>query len=262
MCVNRGHPWLMEAIDSVISQDDTDFQFLISANACSDQLWRELEESVRGDARVQLFRSQVGQLAFNLNLLVDNASGEYVVRMDSDDISERNRIRILRQAIARTRPDIIGSCVSIIDENGVLTGEMRLPLRHDQIVKALPTRTVFCHPSVAIRRQFLLEMRGYLGGLSSEDTDLWLRAYRAGGKVENLPDYLLRYRLHATQTIGSKLAYAEVAGHWLREFLIAPSMHSGKGLLVSLCKAIFSSWLPGARRYKAGRCVKNEHKET
>jgi len=240
----------MEAIESVLSQDDPDFQFLISANACSDELWHQLHDLVGNDPRVRLFRSEIGQLSFNLNVLADNATGDYVVRMDSDDVSEIHRVRRLRRAIAESWPDIIGSCVSLIDESGSMVGRMELPIKGADIVKALPKSTVFCHPSVAIRRQFLKDIRGYLGGFASEDTDLWLRATRAGAKMQNLSEPLLRYRVHSTQSIGSRAGYAEVAGLWLREFLLSPSSFTGKGLAVSLFKAIFASWLPGVRRYR------------
>ncbi|MFS2152565.1 glycosyltransferase family 2 protein [Rhizobium sp. Rhizsp42] len=250
MCVHRAHPWLLEAIDSVLDQHDSDFEFLIAANACSDELWQQLQDHVGKDPRAQLFRSEIGQLSFNLNMLVDRASSDYVVRMDSDDVCDPQRIQKLRHAIAVSQPDIIGSFVSIIDEYGCTVGKMELPINGAEIVKALPRRTVFCHPSVAIRRQFLIEMRGYLGGFASEDTDLWLRAKRAGAKMQNLPEPLLRYRVHSTQSIGSRAGYPEVAGLWLREFFLSPSAFTGQGLAISLFKAIFASWLPGARRYK------------
>ncbi|WP_422646687.1 glycosyltransferase [Agrobacterium tumefaciens] len=250
MCVHRTHPWLIEAIDSVLVQDDPDFQFLISANACSDELWHQLQEQVKLDPRVQLFRSEIGQLSFNLNILIDRAKSDYVVRMDSDDVCEPHRIKKLRRAIIEGQPDIIGSCVSIIDEHGNTVGQMSLPTNNVEIVRALPRQTVFCHPSVAIRRQFLIDIRGYLGGFASEDTDLWLRAKRAGAKMQNLSEPLLRYRVHSTQSIGSRTGYAEVAGLWLREFLLSPSAFTGQGLVISLFKAIAAPWLPGARRYR------------
>jgi glycosyltransferase involved in cell wall biosynthesis len=244
------HPWLTDAIDSVLTQEDGDFEFLISANACSDELWTYLQGYLQNDRRVRLFRSAIGQLPFNLNMLVDNALGDYVVRMDSDDISEPHRVASLRRAIAAKWPDIIGSCVSLIDEAGTQIGEMALPIDQRELLIALPTKTVFCHPAVAIRRQFLLDIRGYLGGFRSEDTDLWLRAKRAGASMLNLQDRLLRYRVHESQSIGSRGGYAEVAGHWLREFLLSPGVFTGKGLAIALFKAVFASWLPGTRRYK------------
>lgn len=256
LCVNKDQPWLSEALESVLLQSDSDFEFLIAANACSDELWRKLVSISESDLRIRLFRSDVGQLSFNLNLLADKAHGEYLVRMDADDVCEASRLRTLRLALAREPIDILGSAVTLIDGEGREIGAMQLPKTAIDIKRALLTRTVFCHPAVAIRRQFLLDIRGYLGGYVSEDTDLWLRALRAGASMKNLPDPLLRYRIHENQSIASRLGYAEVASHWLRELLIAPSWYTLRGFGVALFKAIVAPILPGIRSY---RTIKEEH---
>lgn len=250
LCVNRANPWLATAIDSVLSQDDPAFEFLIAANSCPDTLWNDLNRLVGGKGNVRLFRTQIGQLAYNLNFLADQARGDYLVRMDADDVCEPDRVRRLRQALVNDPVDVLGSAVTLIDESGVAIGQMNLPLTHADIVRSLNTRTVFCHPAVAIRRQFLLDMRGYLGGLVSEDTDFWLRARRQGGRFRNLPEPLLRYRIHGGQSIASRDGYAEVAAHWLREFLLAPGFYTFKGLCTALAKCLFAPWLPRARAYR------------
>ena len=251
LCVNRSNPWLLAAIRSVLEQDDPDFEFLIAANSCEDLLWEELQLATQRDDRVKLSRTGIGQLAFNLNFLADRASGDYLVRMDADDLCEPHRIGVLRSALSKDPVDVLGSAVLLIDEQDNVVGRMDLPLTGADIVRALPARTALCHPAVAIRRQFLLDMRGYLGGFASEDTDLWLRASRAGARFKNLPDALLRYRVHAGQSIASRAGYAEVASHWLREWLLAPSFYTFKGAFLSLIKCIAMSWLPGIRRYRA-----------
>ncbi|WP_082460983.1 glycosyltransferase [Devosia sp. Leaf64] len=253
MCVNRDNPWLIEAIDSVLMQEDRDFEFLIAANDCDDALWSKLVSYCSKDNRIRLFRTAVGQLAFNLNVLANEASGEYLVRMDSDDVCTPQRLGVLRHSLATEAVDILGSAVVLIDDAGKCIGQMDFPITHRAIVRALPTRTVFCHPAVAIRRQFLLDMKGYLGGFASEDTDLWLRAQRAGATMANLPSPLLQYRVHRRQTIMSSIGYAEVAGHWLREWLVAPSWRRLYGFLLASGKAIFARWLPGIGRYRTAR---------
>ena len=250
LCVNRANRWFSEAIQSVLDQDDRDFEFLIGANACADELWTQLEQLAAIDSRVRIFRNSIGQLSFNLNLLADHARGEYLVRMDADDISEPNRLRRLRQTLAADRLDVLGSAVTIVDSEGAIVGRMDFPLAGHEIVRAMPVRTAFCHPAVALRRQFLLDMRGYLGGFVSEDTDLWLRACRANARMRNLPEALLRYRVHDDQSIASRAGYAEMAAHWLRELLIRPCWFSVKGFVVALLKAILAPMLPGTRRYR------------
>jgi glycosyltransferase involved in cell wall biosynthesis len=243
LCVHRNHSYLGDAIRSVLGQSDPDFEFLIGANACDDELMQALDDLVGQDHRVRIFRTDIGQLAFNLNLLADKARGEYLVRMDSDDVSEPYRIAVLREALGKQPLDVLGSWVSLIDINGDMLGEMRLPCEHQAIVHALPWRTVFCHPAVAIRREYLLKLRGYLGGFVSEDSDLWLRAVLAGGRLGNLPQVLLRYRLHAEQSTVSRRGYSEVASHWLRELLAQPSWFLAKGFSIAVAKRLVSPWL-------------------
>jgi len=238
LCVNRSNPYLAEAIRSVLNQEDGDFEFLIAANACSDDLMEELRRMVSGDPRARLLRTAIGQLAFNLNLLADHARGEYLVRMDSDDVCSPNRIARLRSSLAINPVDVLGSWAQVIDSEGRRIGEYRLPTEHQEIVKKLVYTTVFCHPAVAIRRQFLMDVRGYLGGFSSEDSDLWLRGLRRNPVYMNLPEFLLSYRVHGAQASRSRQGYAEMAAHWLRELLVAPSWYLTKGLVVALAKCL------------------------
>lgn len=250
MCVNRDNPWLLEAINSVLTQDDSDFELLVSANAATDDLWKTLTEVAALDSRVRLFRTPVAQLAFNLNFLAAQTECDYLVRMDADDVCEPHRLRTLRNTLKSEPVDVLGSFVSLIDQSGQVVGAMRFPEGTDDIRREFIKRTVFCHPAVAIRRHFLLDMRGYLGGYMSEDTDLWLRAIRVGATMRNIPEALLRYRIHPNQSISSRLGYAEVAGHWLREFLLKPSMYSFRGLLFSFGKSLVVHFLPGVQRYR------------
>lgn len=250
LCVNKMNPWFDRAVESILNQDDTDFEFLICANACQDDLWEKLISLRDSDNRVRIYRTSVGQLAFNLNYLADRASGDYLVRMDADDVSEPNRISMLREALTIESVDILGSAVHLIDENDEMIGHVLFPLEQEEICSAMPSRSVFCHPSVAVRRQFLLDIRGYLGGLVSEDNDLWLRAKRRGAKMKNLPQPLLRYRIHSNQTIGSREGYAETASQWFRELLIAPTLSNIRGVGIATFKTLFYKLLPRSKKYR------------
>lgn len=240
-CVNKETPYLKAAIDSILTQTHADFEFLIAANACEDSLVEKLKELTVGDSRVRLIRTNIGYLGFNLNYLADIARGEYLFRMDADDVSLPNRFARLAGAIAQTRPDVIGSWAVFIDEADKEIGRFEPPTGHEAIVKRLIYSTVICHPTAAIKREFLIGLRGYSGGLVSEDYDLWLRAIRAGGRLQNLPEHLLRYRMHSSQSSGRPLGYAEAAGQWLRELLIAPSLYNLQGFVVATAKFLLGT---------------------
>ncbi len=248
LCVNRSNPFLGAAIDSILAQSDGDFEFLIAANACGDDLVDELRGLVGADPRARIVRTAIGQLAFNLNLLASEARGDYLVRMDADDISLPNRIERLRLGLSERPVDVLGSWAHVIDESGQRTGEYRLPLEHRDIVRRLPYGTALCHPTVALRRQFLLDMRGYLGGFASEDMDLWLRGARKSATYRNLSEHLLSYRVHSAQASRSRQSYAEAASHWLREVLVSPDVFVLKGFVVALAKSLLLPLLKARQR--------------
>lgn len=250
LCVNRSNPWLRKAINSVLEQDDTQFEFLIAANNCTNALWDELTLLTQCDPRIQLFRTSIGQLAFNLNFLADKASGEYLIRMDADDVCFPNRISVLRRELAKSSVDVLGSAVILIDKDDKPIGRMDFPENNDAIAKSLLSRTTFCHPAVAIRKQFLLDMQGYLGGYHSEDTDFWLRSRKAGACMRNLPEALLYYRVHPQQSISSYSGYSEVAAHWLRELLLEQNWYNMRGFFIALTKRILIRFLPRSQHYK------------
>ena len=249
MCVDRQLPWLAEAIESILGQDDRQFEFLIAANNCTDELWNFLETLSHRDDRIKLYRTQVGQLTFNLNYLANVASGDYLVRMDDDDVSEPDRLTTLRLELENHSVDILGSAATLINGDGDVLGLMVYPISSQEIIARITNEAVFCHPTVAIRRSFLLAVRGYSGGFATEDKDLWLRAINSGATMRNLSRALLRYRVHDGQTSGSRESYAENASLWMREFLLKGNFWAAKGLLIAILKFFFRRFLPGTRRF-------------
>lgn len=237
-CVNRGNPHLKEAIQSVLEQTYTNFEFLIGANDCSEEFFEELI-ALAADPRIKLFRTQLPQLSFTLNFLIEHSNSDLLVRMDADDVCEPQRFERLVDVALNSTADVFGSWAILIDENNQILGYSTPP--HG--AKAIKSRMIYSspviHPTVLFRKSFWIESRGYLGGFVSEDFDLWLRGISRGATIENVPEYLLRYRIHSSQVSRSRLGYAETAAHWYREFLLHPGWYNACGWLVSSVKAVF-----------------------
>lgn len=246
-CVNRNNPYLHEALRSVLEQTYTDFEFLIGANACSDEFFEELS-LFSTDSRIKIFRTQLPQLAFTLNYLVEQACGNWFIRMDADDVCEPNRFRRLKQMIDTGKYDVIGSWATLIDENDRVIGQFRPPKETHAIRRQLLFSNPIIHPSVAYSRSFLLKMRGYLGGYVSEDLDLWMRAIRSGSRLVNIEEPLLRYRMHTGQVSRSRLGYAETAAHWHRELMLEPSFYNTLGWCIATTKAVV---MPLVNRFRS-----------
>ncbi|WP_330214210.1 glycosyltransferase [Pseudomonas sp. AM8] len=239
MCCNRDEGYLHDAIESVLMQTYRSFEFVIVLNRCADVLYESV--AALKDPRISLFRTEIGQLSFNLNLGVNQARGKYIVRFDSDDICHVDRL-LESYSIIQNNPDVdilAGSC-RIIDSTGSVIGTRLLGGKNwrSQIKYSNP----FIHPAMVIRRDLILSSRGYLGGFQSEDYDLWIRlAKRPDVKCLFTPFPMIDYRISDSQSKGSRQAYAEVASYFLREFLMKPSFSNIVGVILSIPKVFFKS---------------------
>ena len=236
-CVNRNGPYLKDAIKSVLDQSFTNFELLIGANSCTDEFYEELTDYTF-DPRVKLFRTQLGPLSFTLNFLIEHASADLLVRMDADDVCEPQRFDRLFTVASRSTADVIGSWATLIDENSQVIGCCKPPTDTAKLKLRMIYSSSIIHPTVIFRKSFWLESRGYLGGFVSEDYDLWLRGLGRGAKIVNIPECLLRYRVHTAQVSRSRLGYAETAAYGYRELLARPNLYNTIGWLTSSIKAL------------------------
>ena len=188
-----------------LTRASTDFELIIVDNHSTDSS-AEIVESY-DDARIILTRpDEPLHLAQALNHAASMARGEYVARMDADDVSHPARFEKQVQYM-REHPSvgILGSQIRPIDGDGELIakGSYRKPEAHEDICWSLFFGCPLWHPTVMLRKAVIDEL-GWYGSsaiegreqYSTEDYDLWCRAI-AHTKIHNLPEILLDYRIHA-----------------------------------------------------------------
>jgi len=102
---------------------------------------------------------------------------------------------------------VLGTWLRVIDEDGRTLGFRRYPCDHDDIVRAMPVYNPIGQPSVMFRRDVALKHGGYRYEKfpAVEDYDLWCRMAKNGMKFANLPEPLVRYRVHRGGMKSSKL---------------------------------------------------------
>lgn len=225
MAVNRDDGFLTSAIDSVLAQSMENIELLVIANNCSNELWAHLQLLAARDARLRPLRTPLGQLPYNLNVGLHHARGEFVARMDADDLALPDRLgRQLRFLCANPGVSVVGGSYEHIDEHGRVIGRpAALRLEPDKIHARMPFESCLPHPTVMMRRADAIKVGGYAYGLYAEDWDLWLRMRRAGMRFANLPDLVLRYRIHAGQSTSlqaTRRNMANVQALLLRELIL------------------------------------------
>ena len=208
MPVYNGARYLGEAIESILNQTYTNFEFLIIDDASTDDSV-EIIKSYR-DSRLRFVENSenLGQ-AETMNRGLRLALSQYIARMDQDDISLS--LRLEKQVGFMENNPQVGVCGTWMKYIGYGNSVLELATKDDLIKIKLLTTQNLAHPTVMIRNSVLNEYNlRYNGEYSpAEDYDLWVRMSDYCS-FANLPEPLVKYRLHENQ--GSKIAEKRQSG--------------------------------------------------
>ncbi len=198
MPVYNGEKYLKDAIESILTQDFTDFEFLIINDGSSDSSEKII--ATYSDIRIRLLKNEknIG-LVNTLNKGLEAALGEYIVRMDCDDVSLKNRLTV--QVNYMDKNTDIGACGSYY--NMMIDGRkavVDLPLNKHEMKSYMMFNCPISHPtaiirSSVIRKEKLSYNQDYI---HAEDYQFWSRLSECSN-LANLPDVLLNYRMHENQ---------------------------------------------------------------
>lgn len=207
MPVCNAERYVGEAVASILSQSFRDWEFLIFDDGSSDSSLNILERYASQDRRIKLFtRQHKGYVAW-LNEGLEQAHGQFIARMDADDISLHERLARQVEHFRR-HPDCVavGCNLLMIDSDGEPLGEVFYDTDHETIKTHLlkGTLDVICHPASMIKRSALLAIGGYRKEYESvEDFAIWLGLIEQG-KLANIPEVLFKYRKHHTSVSATK----------------------------------------------------------
>ncbi|MEO7421026.1 MAG: glycosyltransferase [Ornithinibacter sp.] len=187
---------LERAVASIAAQTRQPDEFLIVVDGPVDNL----VDGAIIRATAENRRIRVERLAHNMGngrasargVLV--ASGDFIARQDSDDVSLPNRLERELAAMEARHLDLVGTAMLEFEEDPVnIVGIRRAPTTHTAIVRRLRVNNPFNHPTVMFRRDVALNAGGYVDVPFHEDYDLWARMISAGANTANLPDALVLF---------------------------------------------------------------------
>lgn len=239
MACNKIDKYTFQAIDSVLSSVEVEFEVVIVSNGPNaESIKLTLEERYSSENNIIIDTLEIGQLASSLNYGIGLCSGKYIARMDTDDICHFDRLIKQYSFMEDNNIDVCGSFVNIIDADDGFLEVRNYPLSKKNISIGLCLKSPFCHPSMMIKKDVLVSYRGYAGGFVSEDYDLWMRMNRDSVSWANIPETLLSYRVHKSGAQGNMLAYCEVSSYFLRELLYKFNFLILIGLVLSILKVL------------------------
>ncbi|HKI68413.1 MAG TPA: glycosyltransferase, partial [Verrucomicrobiae bacterium] len=197
--VHNGARYLSVAVQSVLSQTFKDFELLVMDDGSTDESLAILWGYERIDPRVKAYHTENKGVSSAINSLINLARGKYLARMDADDCCLPARLKAQLKFLEQ-HPDhvAVGSWVQLMTEGGLPIGTLKLPIKHEEIDRLnLEGHVSLAHPSVMMRASALDASDIYSPQFEvAEDLDLWLRLAEVG-KLANLPEVLLKYRLTA-----------------------------------------------------------------
>jgi glycosyltransferase involved in cell wall biosynthesis len=213
--VRNGERTLGLTVTSVLMQTFADFELIVVDDASEDGTRSVLE--IFRDRRITVITDHVRRgLAYRLNQIADLARGQYLARMDADDVMHPDRIRRQLQFLtAHPEIDVLGTDAYVIDSRDRLVKYCRAP--DDCSPRSVIFRGFFIHPTIMGKRRWFVENPYDVGFYRAEDYELWVRTCRRS-KFANLHEPLLFYRsdhtVRFTKYLASQATRADVIAQY------------------------------------------------
>lgn len=193
-----------EAILSICNQTYKNLEIIVIDDCSTDNTFFLIEQIAKKDKRIKLYRNEYNlKLVATLNKALQYVTGQYVVRMDGDDISLPNRIEKMYHFL-ENNPDyiLVGSQVITINEQGNEIGKPKLPNNFEVIRKICLNASPILHIWMC-KTVLYKKLNGYRDILGAEDYDFILRVLSYGYKITNLNEHLYLVRIREGNTIST-----------------------------------------------------------
>ena len=206
MSVYNNEAFLGPAIESILAQSFTDFEFLILNDGSTDGSRAIIDAHAARDSRIRPIHRENRGLVASLNELVAKSRAPLIARMDGDDIALPERFARQKEFLD-AHPDygVVGCFTQAMDERGEPQPwrNVDYPTDHAAFAAAIGKGPLLCHPSVLMRREAVTAVGGYHAAFRHcEDLDLWLRLSTVT-RMCSIPERLIRYR-YSDQQVSSR----------------------------------------------------------
>ncbi|MBD2699759.1 glycosyltransferase [Spirosoma sp. BT702] len=208
MPVYNGERYLTEAIESILTQQYSNFELLILDNGSTDSTPDLLARFARVDSRIRLLHEPKpfgygGEVASNV--AARQAKGAFIAKLDADDVAMPDRlIKQVNYLISNPDVFLVGSQLILIDETGQVTGKRDYPVTHEEIYSQFYLKFPIANPAVMFRN-ILKEDMYQIKFPHFNDYYSLFRLIHTGYRMHNLPEALTAYRIHTTNTVFTNL---------------------------------------------------------
>lgn len=195
--VFNGSVHLNLAIKSLLSQTLKNFELIIIDDHSTDNSLKIIKKFT--DKRIKLIVNSANLgLAASLNKAILISNADFIARMDQDDISYPNRIKMQLTFMKKNKIDLLGTWYQDINTQGKVVKTLRRLTSNQDLKKALLINTYFCHGSIMFTKKSWKKTNGYNTQYNyAEDYDFISKVSQLdGSNIENLPKILYYHRVN------------------------------------------------------------------
>ncbi len=236
MPVRNGGAHLAGAVASILTQTYADIELLLIDDHSNDGAIASLDDV---DHRLKIVRNAGSGLVAALNFGIERANGQYIARMDADDIAMPARLETqISYLDAHPEIDICGACVEIFSSEGIRAGNLRYQRwlnsvrTPEEIHRRIFVESPMPHPSAVFRSRAIKALGGYRDRGWPEDYDLFLRADAAGMKMGKPPQVLLRWRDHEQRLTRTDPVYDLPRFQAAKAHFLVQHRLNGRGVII------------------------------
>lgn len=204
MPVYNAGGFLVEAIESILAQTYKNFEFIIVDDASTDNSFAILKKyKSRFPFKITVLRNAKRKgISETVKRAIAASSGDFIARMDADDIALPDRLekQVRYLSINKKAVAVGGQCL-LVDRRNAIIGRKTFPTRFEDVYRYIFRFIPVQQPTLMIAKARLpKDFVYYADGMNTaEEVELLFKLFQYG-KVENLKDVVLRYRLHETNT--------------------------------------------------------------
>lgn len=193
---NESKDYIEASVNSILNQTYKNIEFVIIVdNPNNAALIEFLEYIEKCDKRVKIvYNNENIGLVESLNKGLKFCTGDYVARMDADDVAAYERLQVQLNYLQDNNLDLVASNFKLFSDDKKYNKIFRFPSEHDKCVKKLKYANCLQHPTWLGKKDVFYTLKGYRNIDTCEDYDFIIRAVLAGFKIANCPEVLLNYR--------------------------------------------------------------------
>lgn len=205
---NESTEEIKQSINSILNQTYTNFEIIfVNDNPQNKEINRAID-TVKDERLIVLNNNQNLGLVYSLNKALKYASGDFIARMDADDISVQDRFEKQINFIKKYDYDLVGGWIKKIDDDGkVISDVIKWQWKYENIKKVIRFENQLAHPTFLGKKKVFEELNGYRDILYCEDYDFIVRAINNGIIVGNCPELCLYYRVRKNSISNSNIVF-------------------------------------------------------